>query len=246
MNLAITLLLFFPFLTVMGQTKTITGSVVDESGHPIPYATIQSKMMHRTGTAADYQGNYKLEGIAGKDTLVCSHINYQTRIEKVSGNNKIVFRLLKKPPAIEFTSINYAASPIPVKQINSSAQNISGQIDIEERVFEKIEVPARFGTEPNSLQRFIEKIKFPDSTSLAFDATGEYKGQVSISFTVDATGKVSNPFVIRGVDSVLEKVILDALLKMPVWQPALQNGRNVASEQEISIFLNIQQKTRRN
>lgn len=233
------------FITVYGQKLVITGRVVDETGRPVPFASIQPIRTSGNGAATDINGNFKLEGIFNRDTLICSHTNYQTKKEQVFGNNKIVFRLIKNPPALTWLAIHADSHTIPIKQTVKVAMKDSlSRIEDYSKIFEKVEIPASFGKEPRSLERYLERnIIYPDSTSISFDATGEFEGIMTVHFTVDRTGKCVNAFVVKGLNDAVDQIVLDAVTSMPLWNPAIQNGRQVESEQEISIYFNVQVKS---
>lgn len=71
-----TVLLVFSFL-FSGLTfaqQTISGSVTDESGLPLPGATVAVEGTS-TGTTTDFDGNYSIEASDGQ-TLVISYVGY--------------------------------------------------------------------------------------------------------------------------------------------------------------------------
>ena len=73
-----TVLLVFSFL-FSGLTfaqQTISGSVTDESGLPLPGATVAVEGTS-TGTTTDFDGNYSIEASDGQ-TLVISYVGYST------------------------------------------------------------------------------------------------------------------------------------------------------------------------
>jgi bla regulator protein blaR1 len=234
-----------------GNTQiTITGRVIDESGHPIPFASIHSFKTRGQGTAADYEGNFRINDVPNHDTLICSHINYETVIEEIQGNNKVIFCLAKKP--IKSTSLILWGEYIPgevalVKDTNKIIKKDSLLKEDEVKIFESVEIPARFGDKPLFFQHYIERnINLPviryDPSSDTFDREYNFDGRLVIHFTVDKSGKVVDPFIIKGINDSLDNIMMRALITMPRWYPAIQNGRFIASEQEISIQIKLRQK----
>ena len=239
MKLSITLLLALSFMDGYGQ-QTITGSVIDDAGQPVPYASIQSSRRKGLGTSADKNGNFKIDEIYDHDTLTCTHISYKMRKEEVFGNNRIIFRLTKLTPSSTWVAIAGYSTPVPVKN-----QVIT--TDDEQKIFSKVEVPARFASETMSFQRYLEQnIKCPDSLSVRFDATGEFTGMMVIQFTIDKTGKPINILVVKGINETLDQIAVNTISSMPLWYPAYQNGNSVESQEEVSLYFRVDQKTRRN
>ena len=71
-----TVLLVFSFL-LSGLTfaqQTISGSVTDESGLPLPGATVAVEGTS-TGTTTDFDGNYSIQAADGQ-TFVISYVGY--------------------------------------------------------------------------------------------------------------------------------------------------------------------------
>ncbi|RZK92793.1 MAG: SusC/RagA family TonB-linked outer membrane protein [Pedobacter sp.] len=77
-------LLVFSALIVKAQTGSVSGTVLDETGQPLPGASILVKGTTRS-TSTDGNGNFKLAGLTnGSLTLSASFIGYQTLEKTVS------------------------------------------------------------------------------------------------------------------------------------------------------------------
>ncbi|SDS55745.1 TonB-dependent receptor [Gramella sp. MAR_2010_147] len=83
----LTLLLAFVVQMSFAQQKTITGTVSDEGGLPLPGVNVLKKGTS-TGTQTDFDGNYSIEAAAG-DILVFSFVGLQSQ-EYTVGNVNIV------------------------------------------------------------------------------------------------------------------------------------------------------------
>ena len=81
-----TMLMLFSVLA-FGQNRTITGTVVDENGAPIPGATVQLKGT-RAGSAADNSGVFKILAKTG-DVLVVSGAGLEPTEFKVGADNTV-------------------------------------------------------------------------------------------------------------------------------------------------------------
>ena len=86
------LLLFFScyaMTTVYAQDPiTVSGTVVDENGVPLPYVTV-SVAGTTNGTATNEQGEYSIRISEPNPVLVFSYIGYQTQEIPVNGNTNI-------------------------------------------------------------------------------------------------------------------------------------------------------------
>lgn len=55
-------------MSAMGQ-KTVTGTISDENGTPVPAVNVLQKGT-TNGTVADFDGNYSIKLVAGSNTLI--------------------------------------------------------------------------------------------------------------------------------------------------------------------------------
>ncbi|KAA9041388.1 TonB-dependent receptor [Ginsengibacter hankyongi] len=88
----ICVLIFIPLLS-LAQTKTISGTVTDESGNPLSNISVVIKN-GTGGTATDAKGHYQLNASTGS-TLVFTSVNYET--VNISVGNKSVYNISMKP-----------------------------------------------------------------------------------------------------------------------------------------------------
>lgn len=83
----LTLLLAFVVQLTFAQTKTVSGTVIDDTGLPLPGATIQVKGT-ATGTSSDFDGNFTISVNQGA-TLVFSFVGHVTKEVVVGASNTI-------------------------------------------------------------------------------------------------------------------------------------------------------------
>ncbi|MBV9961275.1 MAG: carboxypeptidase-like regulatory domain-containing protein, partial [Parafilimonas sp.] len=76
--------------TVIAQS-IITGTVVDETSSPVPYASVTIKNS-KTGTRADENGNFKITAAPGA-TLVVSAVNFGLQEVQVTGTEPLTVHL---------------------------------------------------------------------------------------------------------------------------------------------------------
>jgi TonB-linked SusC/RagA family outer membrane protein len=89
MNKIFFLFVFLPMM-VFSQSKTITGSVTDDGGLPIPGVTILVKNSKNLGVATDFDGNFSIT-IPSNQTkiLVFSYLGYTTQEVTVSNTTNV-------------------------------------------------------------------------------------------------------------------------------------------------------------
>src|SRR5690606_19631838 len=78
------------------QQKTITGTVLDENGSPLPGASIVEKGTIN-GTQTDFDGNFTLEISSDATTLEVSYIGYGTK--EISIDDQTTFSIQLTPEA---------------------------------------------------------------------------------------------------------------------------------------------------
>ncbi len=88
-TLALLLVILLSGSTLFGQTRTVTGQVIDQAtGEPIIGANVIIKGT-TTGTITDIDGNFSLSGVSDKSVLHISYVGYTAEDVAVKGNNKL-------------------------------------------------------------------------------------------------------------------------------------------------------------
>ena len=87
----LTLLMAFVVQFSFAQEKTITGTISDENGLPLPGVNIVVKGT-TNGTQTDFDGNYSISAASGS-TLVFSYVGYQTQERAIGAANQISFSM---------------------------------------------------------------------------------------------------------------------------------------------------------
>jgi len=75
-------------VSMLAQTKTITGTVTGDDGLPIPGAAVVVKGT-TTGTVTDFDGNYRLNVPADAETLVYRFVGMEDQEQAISGRTTI-------------------------------------------------------------------------------------------------------------------------------------------------------------
>lgn len=84
----LTLIIAVMTLAATAQTKSVTGTVTDETGEPVIGANVavQGTTM---GTVTDIDGNFALNNIANNAVLSISYVGYVTEEVSVAGKSVI-------------------------------------------------------------------------------------------------------------------------------------------------------------
>ena len=83
------LLTVISFCFFTSFASIINGTITDENGHPLSFASISIKGTTK-GAIANSQGKYSINLEEGNYTLVCQHVGYQTQERKIILKNEAV------------------------------------------------------------------------------------------------------------------------------------------------------------
>lgn len=79
---------FFVFAVPASAQNKVTGTVVDSNGDPVIGATILVKGT-QNGSVTDLDGNFTLDNVASKSTLVVSYVGMKTQNVELNGRNSL-------------------------------------------------------------------------------------------------------------------------------------------------------------
>lgn len=85
---------------VVTQTKTVKGTIIDESGEPLIGVSIVVKGTS-TGTITDFNGNFSIDLPAGRKELVISYIGYKEQTVTVTGNAPLNVKMVPDTQALD-------------------------------------------------------------------------------------------------------------------------------------------------
>lgn len=112
--------------------------------------------------------------------------------------------------------------------------------DEENKVFTAVEVnPEPVGGLATFRKWIGDNYQYPQG---AIDAA--VKGQIVVSFIVEADGALSNLKIIKDLGHGTGEAVLDVLQKAANWRPAIQNGRKVRVAYTLPVTLNLQADTK--
>jgi TonB-linked SusC/RagA family outer membrane protein len=130
----LTLLLAFVVQLTFAQEKTISGTVTDNSGLPLPGVNIIVKNTSN-GTQSDFDGNYTLQANVGQ-TVVFSYVGFTTAERAVTANTSTINLQLEEDAAVleevvvtalgikrEKKALGYSVSSIDEEEIKSNPES---------------------------------------------------------------------------------------------------------------------------
>lgn len=119
----LTLLLAFVVQISFAQQKTISGTVSDESGLPLPGTTVLVKGTS-SGASTDFDGNYSITANQGA-TLVFSFVGYTTQNIVIGSSNSINVTMKEDASTLEEVVVTAFGKKKPKREMSSSIAIIS-------------------------------------------------------------------------------------------------------------------------
>lgn len=104
----LTLFLALVVQVAVAQTKTVTGTVTDDSGLPLPGANVLVKGT-TDGTQTDFDGNYSIEASADQ-SLVFTYIGFSTATVKVGNQTEINLQMESGEALDEVVVVGFGTS----------------------------------------------------------------------------------------------------------------------------------------
>lgn len=115
-----------------------------------------------------------------------------------------------------------AETTVPVEQ-KEAPVTAPAQANDTEQVFQITEQMPEFPGGMAECLKFIgEHVNYPQKAQ-----ENGIQGRVTVQFTVEKDGSITNAKVLRGVDPELDKEALRVISSMPKWTPGKQRGKAV-------------------
>jgi hypothetical protein len=234
------------------QYKLITGKVIDEEGKPIAHALIlpTDSFVVYSMSYTENDGTYTISVPNKNEFIMCRHVGFVKKKEKIEGNTIINFVLTKQiEEPLHLISVvgthKYTKNELKKKKEEELAKREAQKL-AKNKVHES-EVVA-----PPQSYRFVEQLAepmgghialkeylnkviiYPDSANIS-----NVRGTVKVSFVIDKYGFPKNIMLIKGVNKYTDDLVLNAIIKMPAWYPARENGNPVEENKEISVSFDI-------
>ncbi|WP_188652743.1 SusC/RagA family TonB-linked outer membrane protein [Yeosuana aromativorans] len=120
----LTLFLAFVVQLTFAQEKTISGTVSDASGLPLPGATVLVKGT-TTGTSTDFDGKYSISASQGS-TLVFSFVGYTTKEVAVGSSNTINITMTEDAALLDEVVVTALGIQREKKSLGYASQEVKG------------------------------------------------------------------------------------------------------------------------
>lgn len=121
--------------TVFAQSNEITGKVKEESGIPLPGATLMIKGTQRA-TVTDFDGNFSIQASPG-ETLQISYIGYDTKEVTIGSSNVLEIQLTADTQSLdEVVVVGYGTQKKSV--VTGAISSIKGE-DLEDLPITRVE-----------------------------------------------------------------------------------------------------------
>ncbi|MBO9703853.1 MAG: energy transducer TonB [Sporocytophaga sp.] len=91
---------------------------------------------------------------------------------------------------------------------------------------------------PYNLEKFFrENIKYPEE-----GLKNKLEGKVFVEFTIDSTGKIINPRIVRGLGNGFDEEVMRVFQLMPDWKPGYSDGKPVDSKKVLPVEFLLSKK----
>ena len=188
---------------------TMTGTVVDENGKPLPGVTVVLKGT-MLGVRTDAAGTFSIQARQGQ-TLVFTYVGRQTQ--------EVPFNPDKPDIRVVMPLVDTPLDVVEIASDGASKQASKGNAG-EENLPVWDGAPKFPGGNP---QRYIaENLRYP-----AEAIEKGIEGKVYVQFVIDTAGKVTTPKVVRGIHPLLDAEAIRLINEMPDWMPGQVNGKPV-------------------
>lgn len=208
----------------------VTGKVLDkEDNTPIVGASIII-VGTTIGTISDLDGNFVIEMEEGGQ-LSFSYINYASKVVPVPAGTKGMEILLEKDGSAEEKKSEVKFVPVQV-----------GQNTPSQEAFEVVEEMPEFPGGMGECLKFLgQNIKYPVESQKA-----GVQGKVIVQFVVETDGSITNPMIVRSIDSHLDGEAIRVISLMPKWKPGKQKGQPVPVKYTVPVTFRLDGKNNSN
>ncbi len=193
----------------------------------------------------EYLAQYK----QGKDSTIVGNLICQEKIYFKQGENNyshledglmpevfgVEIRTIVEKIKEErgFGSEQETYNGVPFKEIVVVGKN---EAPNEGKVFDIVEQMPQFSGGEEKLNEYLSThVQYPKEAM-----EKGIQGRVIVAFVVNRDGSISDPKVVRSIDSALDKEALRVINSMPRWNPGKQNGKNVRVNYTVPVYFRLQ------
>ena len=207
----LTLLLAFVVQIAFAQQQTITGTVTDEDGLPLPGVNVLVQGTS-TGTQTDFDGNYSIDAERG-DILVFSFVGLETAEYTVGGTDNIDVVLKADSAQLQEVVVTALGIKREKQSLGYAQQTVQGESLVK----------SRETNINNALAGKVAGIQFKGAPSSGFGNSNiRLRGDTGVLYIVDNV-KVQNPSDII-TDDIADMSVLKGAAATALYGPQGKNG----------------------
>ena len=211
------------------------GRVIDESGRPVPDATVIVKNTSY-GTVTKGDGRFVLMLSPGQEICV-SYIGMEMKVVGIPKNESKEKLIVLKPEETSVGEIQVTEDKVSVSQ-GTMQEPVKRKINEQGDTFTVVEQMPEFPGGIKELMNFLGKnIRYPVEAY-----KNKIEGRVIVQFVVKKDGSTSNFKVIRSVHPLLDAEAVRVLKTMPKWIPGTQRGQTVDVRFTVPVSFALQNK----
>lgn len=154
-------------------------------------------------------------------------------VEEVQSNEAQI-GAVNQEGKIDISQVNDAVKAVTVAPVAPKVEPVKKAEP--EKIFEAVEEQAVFPGGQAALMKWLSSnIKYPELAQ-----QNNVEGKVTVKFTVEKDGSISNPVVAKGVDKDLDREAVRVVKRMPKWKPGKNNGVAVRSYFYLPVVFRLQ------
>jgi TonB family protein len=201
--------------------KVISGTVLDsEEGRALPGVNVTIKGTS-TGTMTDEQGRYVISTDSLEAGLLFSFIGYETKEldAGASGNVDVVL----EPDIAQL-------SEVVVVGYGGTRREEGDDTQI-------IELAEPAGGKRAFKEYMTQNLRYPEQA-----LNNKVEGRVTVQFTIDPTGKMSDFRVLRGLGYGCDEEVIRLIQQGPRWRPSRKNTEAVTEKVKVRMRFSLPKK----
>jgi TonB family protein len=201
--------------------KVISGTVLDsEEGRALPGVNVTIKGTS-TGTMTDEQGRYVISTDSLEAGLLFSFIGYETKEldAGASGNVDVVL----EPDIAQL-------SEVVVVGYGGTRREEGDDTQI-------IELAEPAGGKRAFKEYMTQNLRYPEQA-----LNNKVEGRVTVQFTIDPTGKMSDFRVLRGLGYGCDEEVIRLIQQGPRWRPSRKNTEAVTDKVKVRMRFSLPKK----